>query len=92
MKRQTSLSMRSQGSVIKMFSPKVVSSRHAGEGFKQGDLVMCILTKRVGVVLQVLADIRLSDLASMITIDVQFPVGEAESYRPSELTFLESAE
>lgn len=92
MKRQTSLSMRPQGSVSKMFSPKVVSSRHAGEGFAQGDLVMCTLTNRVGVVLQVLADIRISDLASMITIDVQFPVGESESYRPRELTFLESSE
>lgn len=75
-----------------MFSPKVVSSRQAGEGFSRGDLVMCNLTKRIGFVLEVLADIRISDLTSIITIEVKFPVGESETYYSRELLFLESVD
>ena len=68
------------------------SNRHAGSRIKKGTLVRCRQTHRLGIVIDVYEDIRISDLERIVRIRVEFPSGDEWSFSHNELEIVEEEE
>lgn len=84
-KRQKPLSMSKPIREKLVFENESISNRLTGSHIIKGDLVKCLLTERLGLVVNSYWDIRLDTLERYIRIEVQFPDGEFMNYSPNEL-------